>query len=59
MYWEQIGAMQVNHLIQKIKPGVRQGCVLFPDLFYIYNEIIMQNLEGYPGIKIGGHNEKT
>ena len=41
---------------QKIKHGVRQVYVLSPDLFSIYSEIIMQNLKGYPGIKVGGHN---
>ena len=30
--------------------------MLFPDLFYPFNEIIMQNLEGFPEIKVGGHN---
>ena len=34
---------------KKIKLGVRQGCVLFS----LYSEIIILNLNGYPG----GHNE--
>ncbi|GFO19870.1 retrovirus-related pol polyprotein from type-1 retrotransposable element r2 [Plakobranchus ocellatus] len=41
---------------QDIKRGVRQGCVLSPDLFSLYSEIIMQNLENHPGIKVGGQN---
>ena len=45
-----------NQLIKKIKCGVTQGCVLSPDLFPPYNDIIVQNLEGYPRIKVGGHN---
>ena len=33
-----------------------KGRVLSPDLFSAYDDIIMQNLEGYPRIKVGGHN---
>ena len=39
---------------KKKKREVRQGRVLSPDLFSLYNEIIMRNLGGYPGIKVGG-----
>ena len=59
MYWEQTAAMRVEGEIsafQKIKRGVRQECVLSPDLFSLYSEIIMQNIEGQPGIRVGGHN---
>ena len=59
MYWEQTAAMRVKGEIsafQKIKRGVRQGCVLSPDLFSLYSEIIMRNIEGQPGIRVGGHN---
>ena len=41
---------------QDMKRGVRQGCVLSPDLFSIYSEIILRALEGMPGIKVGGYN---
>ena len=59
MYWEQTAAMRVEGEIsafQKIKRGVRQGCVLSPGLFSLYSEIIMRNIEGQPGIRVGGHN---
>ena len=59
MYWEQTAAMRVEGEIsafQKIKRGVRQGCVVSPDLFSLYSEIIMRNIEGQPGIRVGGHN---
>ena len=57
MYWEQTAAMRVEGEIsafQKIKRGVRQGCLLSPDLFSLY--IIMRNIEGQPGIRVGGYN---
>ena len=41
---------------KKIKCGVTQGRLLYPDFFPPYNDIIMQNLEGYSRIKVGGHN---
>ena len=59
IYWEQTVAMREEGEIsafQKIKRGVRQGCVLSPDLFSLYSEIIMRNIEGQPGIRVGGHN---
>ena len=43
------------YLKKKIKRGVRQGCVLSP-LFSLFSEIVMRNVKGYPGIKVGGHN---
>ena len=54
MCWEQTAAMrgdgEIRSFIKQSKP------VSFsPDLFSLYSEIIMWNLDGYPGIKIGGH----
>ncbi|GFR98659.1 endonuclease-reverse transcriptase [Elysia marginata] len=57
-YWEQTAAKRVEgetSTYQKIKRGVRQGCVLSPDLFSLYSELIMRNIEGLRGIYIGGH----
>ncbi|GFN92294.1 retrovirus-related pol polyprotein from type-1 retrotransposable element r2 [Plakobranchus ocellatus] len=59
MYWEQTAAMRIENktsTFQDIKRGVRQGCVLSPDLFSLYSEIIMRKLENHPGIKVGGQN---
>ena len=59
IYWEQTAAMRIGNdlsAFQDIKRGgVRQGCVLSPDLF-IYSEIIMRAIEGMPGIHVGGCN---
>ena len=59
MYWEQQAAMRVDgeisSLFKQIK-CIRKECVLFQDLFSLYSEIIMRNLEGYKGIKVGEHN---
>ncbi|GFO12710.1 endonuclease-reverse transcriptase [Plakobranchus ocellatus] len=62
MCWEQTAAMRIENktsTFQDIKRGVRQGCVLSPDLFSLYSEIIMRNLENHPGIKVGGQNIKN
>ncbi|GFO04754.1 retrovirus-related pol polyprotein from type-1 retrotransposable element r2 [Plakobranchus ocellatus] len=59
MCWEQTAAIRIENktsTFQDIKRGVRQGCVLSPDLFSLYSEIIMRNLENHPGIKVGGKN---
>ncbi|GFO14056.1 protein smg8 [Plakobranchus ocellatus] len=59
MYWEQTAVMRIENktsTFQDIKRGVRQGCVLSPDLFSLYSEIIIRNLENHPGIKVGGQN---
>ena len=59
LYWQQTAAIRIESEIseyQKIKRGVRQGCVLSPDLFSLYSEVIMRKIENMPGIAIGGHN---
>ena len=59
IYWEQKAAVRVEEEtsnFQNIKRGVRQGCVLSPDLFCLYSEMIMRQIEEIEGLKIGGHN---
>ena len=58
LYWEQEAAVRIDDTLSKfqyIKRGVRQGCVLSPDLFSVYTEKIMRNIQNMPGIFINGH----
>ena len=59
LYWDQSAAVRIGGEFSEytlIKRGVRQGCVMSPDLFNIYSEMILRNLENYPGVKINGEN---
>ena len=40
----------------EIKGGVRKGCILSPDLFSLYNEMIMREVKDMDGIKVNGEN---
>jgi hypothetical protein len=57
LYWEQTAAVRIDNEIgpfQQIKRGVRQGCIISPDLFSLYIEIIMRHITDMPEISIGG-----
>ncbi|ROT72460.1 endonuclease-reverse transcriptase, partial [Penaeus vannamei] len=59
MYWKQTAAIRVDNELsqpQPIKRGVRQGCVLSPELFSLYSKMILRKVEGKPGVKVGGQN---
>ena len=59
LYWDQSAAVRIGGELSEytlIKRGVRQGCVMSPDFFNIYSEMILRNLENYPGVKINGEN---
>ena len=57
LYWEQVAAVSIDGDLKEwinIKCGVRQGCVLSPDLFSLYTELIMRKvMEGK--FKVNGH----
>ena len=58
LYWDQSAAIRYQNELgnfASIKRGVRQGCVLSPDLFNLYSENIMRHIEGVGGLIIGGH----
>ena len=59
LYWEQEAAVRVGEELteyQGVARGVRQGCVMSPDLFNLYSEMVMRQLQDIEGIKIGGYN---
>ena len=60
LYWDQSAALRIGGELSEYtlikRGGVRQGCVMSPDLFNIYSEMILRNLENYPGVKINGVN---
>ena len=59
LYWSQQAAVNIDNNLTpwiEIRRGVRQGCVMSPDLFALYGEIIMRSIEGMEGIKVGGEN---
>ena len=59
LYWEQTATIRIDRETGKwvkIRRGVQQGCVLSPDLFSIYSEMIMRAIKDVEGIAVGGHN---
>ena len=59
LYWDQTAAVRVDGELSEytnIKRGVKQGCVMSPDLFNLYNEVILRNLDESEGLKANGEN---
>ena len=59
LYWEQSASGRTESGMTsefKIKKGVRQGCVLSPNLFNLYTEKIFREVEDMKGVYIGGVN---
>ena len=59
LYWEQSAAVRIDNVLSKwvkITRGVRQGCVLSPDLFALYGEHILKSIEHLDGVRVGGVN---
>ena len=55
LYWDQSATVQIkgeHSDYKKIKRGVRQECVMSPDLFNLFSEIILHNLEENSGLKV-------
>ena len=59
LYYNQTAAIRSGNSISDpvaIRKGVRQGCVASPDLFNLYQEIIMRGIIDLEGVKVGGVN---
>ena len=57
LYWELSASVRTESGMTsefKIKTGVRQGCVLSPNLFNLYTEKIFREVEDMKGVDIGG-----
>ncbi|GFO40610.1 endonuclease-reverse transcriptase [Plakobranchus ocellatus] len=59
LYWDQTAAVRIEGEYSDFKPirrGVRQGCVMSSDLFTLYSEIMLRNLDDISSLKINGEN---
>ena len=55
LYWEQSASIRTESGMTsqfKSKKGVRQGCVLSPNLFNLYTEKIYREVENIKGVNI-------
>ena len=59
LYWNQSACVKIDGDLSKytkIKRGVRQGCVMSPDLFNYYSELILRELHSGKSLRVGGQN---
>ncbi|GFS13518.1 retrovirus-related Pol polyprotein LINE-1 [Elysia marginata] len=59
LYWEQVAVIHINEEytnFTEIKRGVGQSCMLSPDLFNLYSEVILHNITDIEDCKVGGRN---
>ena len=59
IYWEQKAVVRIENDRSdwiRIQRGVRQGCVLSPNLFSVYSQKIVDKLEDMEGVRVGGMN---
>ncbi len=59
LYWNQTSCIRIDgecSSYTKIERGVRQGCVMSPDLFNNYSELILRELDKGKGLRVGGHS---
>ncbi|GFS03428.1 retrovirus-related Pol polyprotein LINE-1 [Elysia marginata] len=59
LHWKQTATVRVGGEHNEETPiarEVRQGCILSPDLFNLYSEMILRELDNIQGIGLGGHN---
>ena len=59
LYWNQKATVKIGEKETEwieIRKGVRKGCILSPDLFSLYSQRVMDELEGLEGVKVGGRN---
>ena len=62
LYYEQTADVKIDNDVTgdtQIKKEVRQGCVLSPNLFNLYSEIILHGNSDFEGIKVNGVNIKN
>ena len=59
LHWGQRAVLKVGDDKSEwvnIKRGLRQGCVLSPDLFSLYSQAVMNELEDIEGVRVGRSN---